>query len=476
MPTIKVWNYVKKLNSTGRPASEPLATYNITLKAPTSINAPVLLLDTGGTMPQFNYVLWEEINQYYYVSDIVSRNNNIFEIHCDLDALATARPYILNSSAFCKYIGDDNYINVYLRDDRIVPTADFTIDEYHNQMIELSDARYKSEMLFMISTYSDYDGFASYIIDNNTLTGIINKLITDSDSFIDAIKNMFADAKNSIFDIKVVPFTQSALESLGCIDSTTSPIHLGKFDTTFSGYYVKSYQMKIDDITYFVDDKIPTDFRICEPYTKALLYLPLYGEIDLPLDLLEGKDRLLTSFICNLATGQFSYSVGTGTSNLNVSTAEILGTYSGNCTFSLPIAMQTSANPLGGVTGIATTLGTAISAGAGNGALSVKGISASVASFLSFFAKQTTEIGAFSGNFSWRFNKYIMIKLYKRAVSEEPANMKSLYGRPCGKVVTLSGVTEGAYVETSQFSLAAPFDEFLINKVNQLMDSGVYLQ
>lgn len=463
MPTIKVWNYIKKLNSTGRPSSEPLATYTITLKSPTSINAPVILLDTGGTMPQFNYVLWDEIHQYYYVSDIVSRNNNIFEIHCNLDALATARPYILNSSAFCKYISDDNYINEYLRDDRIVATADIETLTSSNNFTDLETYNY-NRYQWILTTFSKDSGLSSYLVSGLTIYYLTKRLTEDGTSVWGSITQLFGDAKNSIIDLHYIPFKLENLQQTDIVADQPSRIYLGDYDTGSDGYLVNSYLYEISDLIS-IPSGVIKDFRIASPYTEAKLYCPLIGCIEIPLEEFQDVTNITFKYVCNLGNGNVSISIG---KNGN---ANIISTSSGNFSLSMPLGFQ-QMNGLSALVGIASAVGGIVS----GGALTIAGISGAVASFSNAFKKTTTSMNAFAGNFSGNMNNQMRLVVTKRGISETPENIKTLYGSPCGKVVSLSGVTEGAYVETSQFSLAAPFDEFLINKVNQLMDTGVYLQ
>lgn len=59
-----------------------------TLKARTSIINPVIVID--GTLPtDCNYMYISEFGRYYYVNDITSINNDLFEISGHVDVLKT---------------------------------------------------------------------------------------------------------------------------------------------------------------------------------------------------------------------------------------------------------------------------------------------------------------------------------------------------------------------------------------------------
>lgn len=99
---ITAWkNFVKKINSTKRPAADAGTDIDVVLKAGTSRENPIFLID--GIDMEVNYIGWYD--HYYFVTDIVLGNNNIYEIHCAQDVLATFKDdigatstYVLRSS------------------------------------------------------------------------------------------------------------------------------------------------------------------------------------------------------------------------------------------------------------------------------------------------------------------------------------------------------------------------------------------
>lgn len=104
-------NFSKKKNSTLQPSGGTV--YNITLKNPCSTINPVFLID--GVNLQANYCKWN--GRYYYIDNIVLRNNNVYELHCSVDTLATYKAsigsstqYVVRSSAdFDTYVSDAYY-------------------------------------------------------------------------------------------------------------------------------------------------------------------------------------------------------------------------------------------------------------------------------------------------------------------------------------------------------------------------------
>lgn len=460
--TIQLWNYSKKHNSTARPTTTAALELNIVLKQHTSINNPVFILRLS-TYPNYNYIYWVDVNQYYYVSDIVSYNNDMWELHCEIDDLATARPYILNSDAFVKY-STINF-NEYLKDDRIIPTCDITADVSRLTLSAINTGYSTATTMWILTTFSKEDGLCSYAVNWNNIYYLTKKLTEDGSSIWGSIEQLFGDAKGSIIDLRLTPFTQAALQSADVIADNSTRIYLGDYDTLQDGFRVNQYLYEIADTITFT---MPSNFTRCSPYTEAKLFLPLIGTVDISLDeLTHGSIGFI--YTCNIATGNVVVKLRQATSGQASATRRIIATYSGNCSFSVPLAFQ----QINGLNAIAAT-SSAIAGLASGGAMTVAGIAGAVAGMASAFRRTTSTTNSFSGNFIGSEGNEIRLVLFKHGLSEEPENMTTLYGRPCGKVLNMSELVNG-YVECSQFELAAPFDDEIITRVNNHMNSGVYL-
>lgn len=477
--TIKLYNFSKKHNSTARPPSESSTEMNIVLKERTSFNNPIFILQISGVL-QYNYVYWVDIDHYYYISDIVSVNNNIWELHCEIDALATCRQYIINADSFVKY--STLNFNQYLRDDRIQPTSDLTsLVSNNNFSADFNEhPEYTSSYSLLLTVLNgelsgegsnNSAGIRHYLINSNNLRYLCEKLVEDGESVIGGVKQIFADAKSSLIKLQLVPWSIAGLQRQSIIGSGTTPIFLGDYDTGQSGYVMDANACY--EANDFVDiPTLPDDFTKVEPYCEAKLHIPLIGTFDLSLSELADTNRLYFRYIANIASGRATCIIWKGNANINNSAVKIIGAYNGDINADVPLGYITSSNPTGAFTGTLALAGAAI----GSGALAVGGgIAGAIAGFSSFFKKQGSVVNAFGGNASAKDNLKLSIYVMKRGLSEQPANMAALYGRPCGKVLNLSTLVNG-YVECSQFELQAPFDDAIVQKVNSLMNAGVYLQ
>lgn len=111
----------KRINSTSQAYTSYASNVEVFLKEPCSSQTPVFRLTRSafGSNPlTFNYAQWG--SWYYWVDDIVYLTNDIVEIYCHLDPLATFKSAILGSYGLVIY-GDSDHHNEYADDTRFYP-------------------------------------------------------------------------------------------------------------------------------------------------------------------------------------------------------------------------------------------------------------------------------------------------------------------------------------------------------------------
>lgn len=89
-------------------------TYDCVLKQDTSILKPVIRIQTDDDILTCNYMYIPGLSRYYFIDDIVSENNNIWNISGHVDVLETYKTNILANSAVIKR--QQNKYNLYLND------------------------------------------------------------------------------------------------------------------------------------------------------------------------------------------------------------------------------------------------------------------------------------------------------------------------------------------------------------------------
>lgn len=110
---VYLYKNTKRLNSTKAAPTTAAAELTCVLKESTSFLNPVLKIKAT-SLPDANYMKFE--NRYYWITDIISLANNLWEIHGTCDVLTTYRGHILNTSAFVLY---DSTPNTQLPDTRL---------------------------------------------------------------------------------------------------------------------------------------------------------------------------------------------------------------------------------------------------------------------------------------------------------------------------------------------------------------------
>ena len=111
--TITTFNFAKRANSTKQPTGLSGTDWSVVLKEKTSYDQPVFLL-TSNSQPEFNYLQWG--SWYYFVTGISYVRNDLYEVSCDLDVLATYKAQIGATTAFVKY---DTTPNTEIPDGRL---------------------------------------------------------------------------------------------------------------------------------------------------------------------------------------------------------------------------------------------------------------------------------------------------------------------------------------------------------------------
>lgn len=88
--------------------------FSCKLKDDTSILKPHLIINSQSSLAGFNYMYIPDFGRYYFIDDIVSLNNQIWEISAHVDVLETYKTAILANDAVIKR--QQNLFNLYLDD------------------------------------------------------------------------------------------------------------------------------------------------------------------------------------------------------------------------------------------------------------------------------------------------------------------------------------------------------------------------
>lgn len=138
--TLKLYYNKSEKNKVGK-TLELVATYTGALRPGATIVDPVITVqvDQSATnIVQCNYLYIEEFKRYYFINEIKSDRNTLWELHCHVDVLDTYNDYfkVLNALVDRRtngsdYIADgalDTFVNPYIQ--TIQFPNGFTAKEY----------------------------------------------------------------------------------------------------------------------------------------------------------------------------------------------------------------------------------------------------------------------------------------------------------------------------------------------------------
>lgn len=97
---------------------------NGTLRSESSIIDPIIVLEkTNPVASYYNYMYIDEFKRWYFINDIVSKRNKVWEIHAHVDVLYTWRTEIGNMECVIDKTEDFNDANLYFDDGSYVLDA-----------------------------------------------------------------------------------------------------------------------------------------------------------------------------------------------------------------------------------------------------------------------------------------------------------------------------------------------------------------
>ena len=89
--------------------------FDCVLKADTSVLKPTIVLQTdAAAIKTYNYMYIDDFQRYYFIDDIVSKNNGIWEISGHVDVLETYKNGIKSNKAVIRR--QQRVYNLYLND------------------------------------------------------------------------------------------------------------------------------------------------------------------------------------------------------------------------------------------------------------------------------------------------------------------------------------------------------------------------
>ena len=360
--TADFYAFAKRKNSTKQPTGTPTS-LSVDLKSGTSFISPTFLLSYSGR-PPFNYLSFG--GGYYFVKDIISVRNDLWELVCEIDPLATLKTEVLATTAYVLY---DSVSNTEIPDNRLPMITTETVS-----VNSVTCPLEPSSGIFILSLTGSHGSTGVYKVTASELADLIDDLTWIQDNIFDlnnipvpswpsspsgntipewldfvgqclgwvgdwidyavkcAIKpvtQFFGSGSipENIRECKFIPF------SVGNATLSVSPVYLGSFETQQTLYKLTSETQVLPVSVNIPWQTTPADYRRRSPYTEIYLYLPYIGMTRLSSENLTSATSLNISYCIGLRDGDLIVTVKSDT-------GEVLGQYSGNVAASVPVGMS----------------------------------------------------------------------------------------------------------------------------------------
>lgn len=494
MPTIYFGSVSKRKNSTLQPTLS--SSYDCIIKQPCSIDNPTFVIQDSNFNMAFNYAKWD--NTYYFIDSIVSVRNDIWEVSCVIDVLATYKTEILASTQYVCYSSQAG--DTWLADTRIPVLKSTTVSKATTAL-----GIFNSTGFYVLSVVGK-TGCETFCVNKSTLTGLISEIQNWQDDGINNIVNNLPSAPSGS------PTTEDALDTLSsvliglqeastrtgfignaysnapaCIRSCiwvpfnlsdfsggSHPIWLGNYDTTKAGF-----ELNGTPTTGSVSVNIPwhfSDWRrgYCE---DVYLYLPLVGMVGLSSDSLTHASSITVKYSATGTDGTVCYQVISGN--------EIIGSYGGQCSANYPIGINQQASAGEVVTSVANGASkmvnaainssvSPISAAAVAGGVTIEGVKAGYETLNIANSTHLSCIGGIGGGAGVGLDLSITCYTVAHDTVVAPADMKDTMGLPTMKAMALSTLT--GYCQCANAHVAAPAMGAELDAIDLYLNSGFYIE
>lgn len=492
--TIYAGKIAKRKNSTLQPTLN--TSFDVLLKTPTSLHTPTFTISAASF--DYNYLKWGD--RYYFVTDVVSKNNGLWEVSAVVDVLATFKSDILASTQFVSYSSLSG--STWLADTRIPLQKNASVAQNATTMNFLFN-----DSGFYVLSVVGKDGCETWACDLSHIQALLDKVNDWSDDLIDEIMagsypwsggahsvtydftspekaiesmarmnaltgfagNAYSDAPSCIRSCIWVPFFATFFTGIG-----GGEIYLGQFPTGVT----TAFKCKSTPATRTASVSIPwqySDWRraVCE---EIYLYLPLVGLVTIPSDEIVNESSISVEWSATATDGCIAYRVTAG--------SQVIGTYGANCSVNYPIGIsqQASAGDIvqTAVPAIQNTVSAGIKAAKAPSISSVTGalgatIKAGYEIANTALSHHNSCIGGIGGGAGVGLDLSMKCFSVAHPTVIAPSDMRDTMGVPTMKPLALSTLT--GYCECANAHVAASGAEAQeLDEIDAFLNSGFYIE
>ena len=471
--TAKFYSFEKRRNSTKQPSGAS-TDFNVVLKGGSSLITPTLILHTN-SMANFNYLQFE--GRYYYITDIISTRNELWEIHCTVDVLATYKTQIGNTPAMIMYAtgGSNDIIDqrlgvkspIDVRSKAAILTGDFT---------GFTDS---SEGIAIVSI-TGVGSFGNYLLQSST---DVSKLLRDAENWTNVNLTTVEQCLRQLFMAGNAPeclrnaiYLPIILSTLSNFDAPTQ-LNLGAYPCTDeNGNPINGLRVNNPFLSASCTIDIPwkyNDWRRNAPYTKVFLYLPVFGLISITSTDIINEEKLSVLYSLNMLGGDMAFQVRGATSSRKLATGSaniaMQSPYgSANIASSKALAgVGVGVGALAGIAAGAITGGTATLAAFG-------GIGAASSGLVAALGGQTGGGGGLTGSAVTGLDLGVMCTTLTHDLTDSQTSVNPIMGKPVMAKHTIN--TYSGFVQTDGMKVIGAMTEIEHTQINSACDNGIYFE
>lgn len=461
--------FSKKINSTKQPEDE-FATYTCTLKEQTSFKNPTFKIKNFDFL-YTSYLKWEEMNAYYYIEDCISITNDVFEVQCKIDALATCKAWIEAYTGYVEYAAAEH--NKWIPDPRATVSHDLLVNSNRANVFHDNHGT-------LIITVAGHNSFAQsglvemFSASDAQVSALLGQLYDRT--FFEQVGDRFGgDISKALISAHWVPWDVSGGSSEIYVGDEGTGVMAGALGGIGNALVLP----KIINIPWNY-----TDFRDMPPYSSMELSLPGYGVVSIDQSKLKGQTQMIVYTAYGFRSGVISYVAVCG---------DWVGVY--NATVGVNLATGQTATPsvtqsISGVIGGAVAGGVGIASMIASGGVTIPavagvlgGITAIGTGVTNAFMEESHGSGSNGGDGIASIltssdvsskAKDIILTLRSKVLSMHPSGFNTIEGRPLfatRKLGDLSG-----YIKCSGASIPCRQFASVQEEVNKYVNQGFYLE
>lgn len=221
--TANFYHFSKKPNSTALPAGDPAYTCDLHIKDGYSIVNPVFIIrypdqaegvDITETVPRWNYLHLPLYGRYYYINDVVAVTAGVWELHCNVDVLASFKASILSSQQYVVRSSSDYDTTIPDNAYQMTGKPTVRVRNYSPSLFSATDWTECSYVLIIQNGVDETstEPFTAYVLDSSNVLAFLRQMgeIANfnniSSAIDDTLAKMLFDPSNYIVSFRAYPF------------------------------------------------------------------------------------------------------------------------------------------------------------------------------------------------------------------------------------------------------------------------------